>query len=500
MRHNEILKRFILSVFSLSICLVLLWVAFYYLTLHVIRRNLRLQAETASEAIMGAVEEELLRLENGAWELGRDPAVERMVAAADALSFYQTCVSLAARDGAQSSALYDVDQAVVFHPTGAFYRLKGRIPNTALRRIFWLIQGEDRRVVTVSSNDRTYIGICMSVHAGETGAGFVVLLREQEELERLFDVYGDLDYLGVALLSDERILCAGREVKWEELPEIRRTAVFVREKEIGLSGLRLLVWCEDSIAPWLSVYFRVAMPVTVLVLLAILMFFVRYVRRHMVEPIELEKEHTLLLLLKKQISAHFTVNTLNVVRALVNKGDKEAAAHICSELSVLLRYANAGDEYISLSGEFYVLKQYVGIMQIRRPGCIGLELEENDSFHEVEIPRMLLQPIVENAIFHGLAGEKGTISISAALADDAVTVRIADDGRGMDEAKLEELKCALAGADADAAEAEGLGQIALRNIERRIRLVCGPEYGLTIRSAVGEGTEVLVRLPLCEAG
>jgi len=89
-------------------------------------------------------------------------------------------------------------------------------------------------------------------------------------------------------------------------------------------------------------------------------------------------------------------------------GEKEPAAHICDELSTLLRYANAGDEYISLLEEFYVLRQYVGIMQARFPG----KIEEEDYFDEVYVPRMLLQPLVENAIQHGLNGA-GKVRVSA---------------------------------------------------------------------------------------
>jgi sensor histidine kinase YesM len=212
-----------------------------------------------------------------------------------------------------------------------------------------------------------------------------------------------------------------------------------------------------------------------------------------IKEADLEKERTLVSLLKKQISAHFTVNTLNVVRALINKGEKATAARICDELSTLLRYANAGDEYISLLEEFYVLEQYIGIMQARYPGRIEADFEEDDAFADIVIPRMLIQPIIENAVVHGLSGKSGKVKISADAGTD-LTITVSDDGIGMNEATLQALR---AGIESDeGVESPELKHMALKNIERRIKMVCGSEYGLKIESKRDEGTRVMVRLPL----
>ncbi|MBE7008703.1 MAG: hypothetical protein E7422_06165, partial [Ruminococcaceae bacterium] len=315
--------------------------------------------------------------------------------------------------------------------------------------------------------------------------------------------------------------------------------------DVGLSGFRLLVYCENSVSQRLSRYFAVAMPVTVVILALVMAFFIRYLRRHMVTPIntvialtresgdkplphtgeeyfdglvdhvndmlsriedreralyeserkvresELEKERTLVSLLKKQISAHFTVNTLNVVRALINKGEREAAARICGELSTLLRYANAPEEYISLSDEFYVLRQYVGIMQARYPGKIRFETDEEDVPEDVFIPRMLIQPVVENAIVHGLDGKEGTVSLSAELQDAAVVVTVADDGKGMTADELSRVRESLR--LTDGAQEPGIEHVALINIQKRIRVVCGDSYGVELDSAPDEGTRVRLR-------
>ncbi|MBQ9438261.1 MAG: histidine kinase [Lachnospiraceae bacterium] len=548
MRTKGILKNFMVSVALLSLCLVLLWVGFYCLTIGMIRRNMKLQAETSSEAIISSVEEELLALENAAYDLGRNENVAFIATAPFPLGFYDAGAAFAEATPVLPANIRRDDHVIVYNAAGGFYRLRGDISNTTLKRCFYLMEKGANRTITVSSNDTAYIGSYETIWQNGKKAGYVALLMEQARMERILNAFNDLDYLGVALLSGDKLLCANKDIRAEDMERLRSASVFVREKEIGLSGCRLFVYCERSISEPLSHYFRLALPVTVLILVGVVHFFMRYLRRHMVEPVanviaatheagdiplprtgeqyldslvehvndmlrriedrerelyeskmlikeaELEKERTLITLLKKQISAHFTVNTLNVVRALIHKGEKDAAMRICDELSTLLRYANAGDEYISLLEEFYVLEQYIQIMQARYPDKITVDIEEDDAFAEVFIPRMLLQPILENAIVHGLGGGKGKICVSAELDGKGVVVSISDNGAGMGEEALEMLRERVNGQDA--LQSACLEHIALQNIQRRIQMVCGKAYGLEIRSRQGEGTQVLLRLPV----
>ncbi len=545
MKKAGLLKNFMGTMLLLGASLVLLWVAFYAVTVEVTKRNMIQQAEASSEAILASIEDELLAIESTAYDLAHYDRVAAMARSADTLQFYEYGAVAEERGDSIVNNARAADNAVVFRADGLFYRLKGEIPNTALRRAFRLIESEPRATVTVASNGTAYIGRSEAiVSEGET-VGYVALLMEETRIEKLLRAYDDIDYLGVALLSGDRLVCANRDLRFEDIARLREDAAFYREKDVGLSGFRLFVYCRNSVSERLSRYFAVAMPVTVAILALVMAFFIRYLRRHMVAPInsvialtkeaddkplphtgeayfdglvdhvndmlariedreralyesemkaresELEKERTLVGLLKKQISAHFTVNTLNVVRALINKGEREAAARICGELSTLLRYANAGEEYISLPDEFYVLRQYAGIMQARYPDKIELELDEDDAPEDVYIPRMLIQPVVENAIVHGLDGERGTVSLSVERTERFVTVTVADDGRGMTEEALLRLRERLRLFDMP--EEQGIEHVALVNIQKRLKMVCGADCGVEVDSAPGEGTRVRLR-------
>ncbi len=547
MKERGIIKRFIVVIVALSLSLVLLWVGFYFITERIIQHNMRLQAETASEALIDEVEDELLRLEDISYTLSHDEKVAAAVRKPTVAGFFESAEKYSDELGLILPNTGDIDDVVLFTKDGSFYRLKGKISNTTLKKAFSLISTEGNRTFTVTYNNNSYIGTYAAIGEPGTPDGYVVLLTEETRLERMLGMFNDIDYLDVALLAGDRLLCSNKGLSEADIGDMKDVA-FVREKNIGLSSFRLLVFCREDISKNLAMYFRIALPVTVLILIVVIFFFSGYLRRHMLEPIntviantrtdnakplahtgeeyfdglvdhvnemmvrieekehalyesearareaDLEKERTLISLLKKQINAHFTVNTLNVVRALVNKGEKEEAAHICDELSTLLRYANAAEEHISLMEEFFVLEQYVGIMQARYQGRIEADFEMDDAYADVYIPRMLIQPIIENAIVHGFVGREGKITVSAQISEKGTVICVKDNGVGMSPAALSELRESIYGNDSDSASS-GLHHVALRNIQHRIRMVCGPEYGLTIESAQGEGTTVYVHLP-----
>ena len=189
------------------------------------------------------------------------------------------------------------------------------------------------------------------------------------------------------------------------------------------------------------------------------------------------------------------MNSLNAVRALIKKKENERAEEICDGLCVLLQYANAGDATISLLDEFSVLEQYLAIMRARYPGKFTTSLEFDDALAEVQIPRMLLQPLVENAILHGFQSrEGGAIHIFCESQPEGILLRVADNGCGMDEETLQALQARLQSQPGDDM-AQGLSHVALPNIQKRIQANFGPAYGVRIESRQGKGTTVTVTLP-----
>ena len=257
MKKRGIFSVFLLSVLLLNASLLLLWVVFYYLTAGMVQRNMRLQAETGSEVIISSMERELLAMENTAYELGHDEELADLIGCTEPLAFYDSCNAYLDAHPLSSGDLSRDNALIVFNTEGLFYRLRGNISNTTLKRCFYLMESGGGKGFTVTSNDNSYIASYESIRNGRDRAGYVLMLMDQQRIESFLTAYDDLDYLGVALLSGDRILCSNKELRAEDISGLSENAVFVKEKEVGISGLRLLVWCEKGISARMAAYFRI---------------------------------------------------------------------------------------------------------------------------------------------------------------------------------------------------------------------------------------------------
>lgn len=508
MKIERTLRKFILAMTALGLSLVLLWGVFYFHTIQTVKKNAGVQAGAESEAIMSRIEDELQSVEETLYTLAHYDRMIELVKLTNPIDFYDNAdvVTTTAEEiiGNDNPA----SDIVVFGQNGTYYRIRGKCSNTVLTRIQNILGKGKLNNFYVNGNGATYIGSAREITENGVELGYVTLLLDKTKLEYIFSDYSDIDYMGIILMSKDQILCANRSVQMEDIERIKKESVIYKEQVIGLTGLTLLVFCENTLSQNLKGYFRIALPVMIFILILLIIFYIYYWNKKALKPqerelmesrmkvqeVQLENERTLTGLLKKQISAHFTVNTLTVVRALINKGEKDEATHMCDELSWLLRYSNAPDELISLMNECYVLEQYVGIMKVRYPDRIVFHAELDDFFDEVYIPRMILQPIIENAIMHGQTSNGPIeITLSAEKTQDLL-ITISDSGKGVSGETLEEIRNSIVHPEKNGTE--GIKGIALANIQKRIHIACGTEYGIEIDSEKGVGTIVKIRLKL----
>ncbi len=211
------------------------------------------------------------------------------------------------------------------------------------------------------------------------------------------------------------------------------------------------------------------------------------------ELAELDRERQLaadarLSALRAQINPHFLFNTLNTI-ASKSRTDPEEARRLLLRLSDFFRYSIRQDGHFADFGqEYFFVRTYVSLEQARFGDHLRVRYDVDPQVLGVQVPVLVIQPLVENAVKHGLAAKVGggTVTLRARVDPlarmTAVTVR--DDGVGMDAATL---------ARARAGEGGGVG---LRNIGERLATLFGERYGLDVRSAPGAGTTVDLRLPL----
>ncbi|MFR3786087.1 histidine kinase [Agathobaculum desmolans] len=215
---------------------------------------------------------------------------------------------------------------------------------------------------------------------------------------------------------------------------------------------------------------------------------------------EEDKQQLEIQVLQAQMNPHFLYNTLNTIRLMAAMQGKKSISTMIEALEKIL-HANllTQQNCITVAQEIELLKSYMYIQNIRQKGRLQWRIEGMDTaLLQQQIPKFLLQPLVENAILHGLPEpmDEGCIVISGTHLGKEMCLAVQDNGVGMSEAQLEKLRTELQSSDAPQTT-HGHG-IALHNVQRRIQLHYGKQYGISVQSMAGNGCCVQVLLPYHE--
>ena len=218
-----------------------------------------------------------------------------------------------------------------------------------------------------------------------------------------------------------------------------------------------------------------------------------------IQEVEEEKRLMEKEALQAQINPHFLFNTLSNIKymAMIVKANTIVECITAFGNFLVPIYKEKNDIW-QIKNEITYLQNYVKIMNYRFGGGIDVVYECPEAVQELFMLKFILQPLVENAIQHGfkeLSG-KGTILVSFQEEDRQVSIIVADDGCGMEQEKLEDLRERLE-AYRVGSESRG-GHIGLGNVHRRVKIYYGEAYGLTVTSEMGKGTRVCVRFPVRE--
>lgn len=208
-----------------------------------------------------------------------------------------------------------------------------------------------------------------------------------------------------------------------------------------------------------------------------------------------EKRKSELNALQAQINPHFLYNTLDSIIWMAEGGNMKDVVLMTSSLAKLLRKSISNkNEMVTLEEEIEYTRSYLTIQKMRYVDKLEYEIDVEPAVMRMEIVKLIIQPLVENAIYHGIKYKegKGLIRITGGFADDQVILKVSDNGVGMSE---EELSHVFDERVTDTRK-NGVGVL---NVHRRIRLYYGGEYGLSFESEEGKGTCVSIHLPLPEA-
>ena len=197
-----------------------------------------------------------------------------------------------------------------------------------------------------------------------------------------------------------------------------------------------------------------------------------------------------LALIQAQINPHFLYNTLDAIVWLIETGKNEQAIEMVSSLSTYFRsFLSNGKDIIPLGEEIQHVRSYLEIQQVRYKDILAYDFLTDPSLDRCLIPKMTLQPLVENAIYHGIKPKRGIsrITISSSRDGGQVILKVADSGIGMNPEALQQLRASL-----EQDEGSGFG---MKASYKRLRLMFGSDLSFDIESTENRGTEITIRIP-----
>lgn len=229
--------------------------------------------------------------------------------------------------------------------------------------------------------------------------------------------------------------------------------------------------------------------------------------RELLDPSQLfnlNKRQAQYLALQNQINPHFLYNTLESIRSECLVAQLDSAANMTEALASFFRYTiSKVENLVSVEEELQNCETYFRIQQYRFGDRLRLRIEceeqDRDEIFRCRLPKLTMQPILENSIIHGIELKVGTGNLTVHLerTEKRLLIRVSDDGVGMGAEMLAKLNDRLgrSGPVAQLQDHERVGGVALTNVNNRIRLLFGEEYGLHVFSLPGVGTDVEIMLP-----
>lgn len=197
--------------------------------------------------------------------------------------------------------------------------------------------------------------------------------------------------------------------------------------------------------------------------------------------------------LQAQINPHFLYNTMDMINWMAKEGRNDEVSEVVQRLSRFYKLTLSKKNTInSIADELEHTKIYVELMNMRHGDAIDLVIDMPDELSNFSIPKLTLQPIVENSIIHGILEKPekcGTLIITGWEEGDDIVILVSDDGVGIPEDKIEDILRPVPSQNAKGSK------VAISNIHSRLIILCGEGYGLSYSSKPGEGTEVTIRIP-----
>lgn len=553
MLKNNLKNKFYALMLILFVIIFVVWILFFILINNYITKSTQSHLDNTAAQIMNDLDKEFTHVEQLVFTLRQSPTVKSFVADEDIASFYQKSAAVDELLLNSNSDQAFVNSVICYTKEGYFYRFLTPIGNTASTRVYdILLQKDYPNYIVLKSETENLIGYGSKIYDNSKFIGLIAVLINSDALASQLYTYDTQATFHIAVAVDDTIIVSNLiNDSTTSVSELISASSFHTFQKIGVTPYNIIISVDRAYINTSNIYFIVATAATTLAFVIALLFFAHILRKQFLSPMmtvinhvenldinhsptslpminntefaslvekinemlqriesknkaiqnaelqikntEIQKHKAIIYSMKKQINAHFTVNIINIIKILISKNDLEKSVALCDGLSMLIRYAHDEDEFINAWDEFQVLSNYIGIMNIRYNDKFITDFDIDDRFMDYKIPRMLLQPIIENAIVHGYRNHQQDckIDITGSLVDNHLEIIIRDYGEGMPTSQLDDMQTKLS---EDGTYPTGINHIALLNIDCRIKSYYGKNSGISIVSSTDGGTIITVKL------
>jgi len=554
--------RFLISLVIYTALILALWFAYHSITHQAISRSELENTVLAADSLTSQIGAELFMMSTIARVIAESEYTMSFLAETDSTAYYEKAAVVSEIIKRTAFFITSTDNIVTINADGRIFRFSGSLSNHSLAALFAQAPAAISAQTIVSLDDTLYfcqITPVIDYHGRELGK--VIILTGLDKTRRMLGSGDGIERLivqdGIVLLSSDPAL--------EGHDAAGLAAAYGMLSSTPVAGTSLTATAAipgAALFPERTLFYAIAF-ISLCLLLVMVVILYRYQLSHIIRPMsdiighvreigggkegrlpavgrrdfdtlvgdindmldrteaynqamaaqqkalfdaEIAQKNMRTNLLVSQMDAHFVVNTLKNLKRLSERGETDKAAQMAEGLAAILSHQHTGEALVNVFDDFHILRLYLDIMRIRFGQAVHVEYDVEDALEACLMPGLILQPIVENALTHGLQarltentadeGAAARLSIKGFMRERSICFEIADNGVGMEAAKLKSIQDSLLpGAAGDSPE-PGLRGIALANIERRIRLICGEGYGLSIDSKPGEGTVVTVSLPV----
>jgi signal transduction histidine kinase len=494
------MKRFFLPAIIYTSILLALWTGYHLITQQAISRSQRENTILAADNLTQQISAEFKQMNTIASVIASSDFVQDFLSEQNIIAYYEKAAMASEIVRRAAFPISSADSVITISNDGRFYRFSGGLSSKSLETLYETFKDAET-IYTVIELDGT-LYFCHSVPAIDYSGrlpirhGNVIMLTGRDKPRRMLG-YGDGIDRGI-IFSDTVLLSNNPGLEGMVAADLEPLyGVFSIAPIEGTSLTVVAAILSDALFPERRLFYTIT-ALAICLLISIIYVIYRFLSSQIkLFDAVIARKNMRLNLLASQMDAHFIVNTLKSVKFLSDHRETEKAGQMAEGLAAILQHLHAGDALVNIFDDLQILEKYIGIMNIKFNEKFIVEYDVDDNLEACLMPGLILQPIVENALVHGLSGkeQEARLTVKGFMQDGDIFFEISDNGVGITPAKLKEIQDSLAQPEFDDFPPPGLRGVALTNIQRRIHISSGDRYGIAVTSCEGAGTMETVRLP-----